>query len=55
MAAVITTTAEHSYAYDNAIILHHELSYGIFGNLAVHKKQVENAQKWSERLLNQTI
>ena len=50
MAAVITTLAPHSYAYPNAIILHHEMSYGMGGNMTEHKEQLEMAKEWERRL-----
>ena len=51
MAAVITAMAERSYAYPNAIILHHELSwYGVIGNLTQQKEFVEGAAEWWRRL-----
>ncbi len=33
MAAVITTLAPHSYCYENSVILHHQASAGMRGNL----------------------
>ena len=50
MAAVITTLADHSYAYPNAIILHHQMSYGMGGNMTEHREQLESAEEWSRRL-----
>lgn len=50
MAAVITTLADHSYAYPNAIILHHQMSSGMYGNLTQQKEQLENSMEWSRRL-----
>lgn len=50
MAAVITTLAEESYAYPNAIILHHQMSSGMFGNLTQQAEQLENGREWSRRL-----
>ena len=43
MAAVITTLAVHSYAYPNAVILHHQMSTGANGNMTQIKEQVEEA------------
>lgn len=51
MAAVITTLAPHSYAYPNAILLHHQLSGTTFGNLTEQREQVEQAAEWSRRLM----
>ncbi len=50
MAAVITTLADHSYAYPNAIILHHQMSSGMAGNLTQQEEQLENAKEWARRL-----
>jgi ATP-dependent Clp protease protease subunit len=50
MAAVITTLADHSYAYPNAIILHHQMSSGMMGNLTQQEEQLENAKEWARRL-----
>ncbi len=52
MAASITTLAEHSYAYPNAIILHHQISSTRFGrsNLTEQKEALENMQEWWKRL-----
>ncbi|MCH6254982.1 ATP-dependent Clp protease proteolytic subunit [Puniceicoccaceae bacterium K14] len=51
MAAVITTLAEKSYAYPNAVILHHQLSwYGVVGNLTEQKEYADEADEWWRRL-----
>lgn len=50
MAAVITTLAPKSYAYPNAIILHHQMSTGQSGNLTQLREQLENAKEWERRL-----
>ena len=50
MAAVITTLADHSYAYPNAIILHHQMSSGMHGNLTQQAEQLENSKEWARRL-----
>jgi len=50
MAAVITTLAEESYAYPNAIILHHQMSSGMRGNLTQQKEQLEEGYEWAKRL-----
>jgi ATP-dependent Clp protease protease subunit len=51
MAAVITTLAEHSYAYPNAIIIHHQLSSSITGNQRQIKEQLEIVKTWAKRIL----
>ena len=50
MAAGITTLAKKSYAYPNAIILHHQILSGRFGNLTQQKEGVKELQEWWERL-----
>ncbi|MEM6507156.1 MAG: ATP-dependent Clp protease proteolytic subunit, partial [Planctomycetota bacterium] len=50
MAAVITTLAEESYAYPNAIILHHQMSSGMRGNLTQQKESLEEGFEWAKRL-----
>jgi len=52
MAASITTLAEHSYAYPNAIILHHQISTTRFGrsNLTEQRETFEDMQEWWKRL-----
>lgn len=50
MAACITTLAERSFAYPNAIILHHQMSSGMSGNLTQQREQLEDAMEWAKRL-----
>lgn len=50
MAAVITSMADHSYAYPNAIILHHQPSGGSYGNVTQQGEQYEVMQEWARRL-----
>ncbi|MDR1498052.1 MAG: ATP-dependent Clp protease proteolytic subunit [Puniceicoccales bacterium] len=50
MAAVITTLAERSYCYDNTIILHHQMSTGLFGNMGSLEDQIKFARQWYARL-----
>lgn len=51
MAAVITTLADESYAYPNAIILHHEMSTRHSGNMTNLKEKLESAKEWERRLM----
>ena len=54
MAAIITTVAENSYAYPNAIIVHHQLSITIFLarlNVTQQKEMYEDSQKWWDRMM----
>jgi len=53
MAATILTLAEESYAYPNAIILHHQISTSYFFttmNLTQQKEAYEDSQKWWKKL-----
>ncbi|MEM9019742.1 MAG: ATP-dependent Clp protease proteolytic subunit [Planctomycetota bacterium] len=50
MAAVITTLAEESYCYPNAIILHHQMSSSMRGNLTQQGEQLEEGFEWAKRL-----
>jgi ATP-dependent Clp protease protease subunit len=52
MAACITTLANESYAYPNAIILHHQLSSTRSGrlNLTQQREYFEDSNRWWERL-----
>lgn len=53
MAACITTLAEESYAYPNAIILHHQISSSLAQarlNLTQQREFFEESQRWWERL-----
>ncbi len=50
MAAVITTMADKSYVYPNAIILHHQMSTMNWGNMTQLKEQLEKAREWERRL-----
>lgn len=53
MAACITTLAEESYAYPNAVILHHQISSQIILaqlNLTEQKEFYQESQRWWTRL-----
>ena len=52
MAAGITTLAKESYCYPNAIILHHQISSTLFGqlNLTEQAEVVKESQRWWTRL-----
>jgi ATP-dependent Clp protease protease subunit len=54
MAAGITTLATESYAYPNAVILHHQISSLMIGqlNLTQQKEFHEESQRWWARLGN---
>lgn len=53
MAATIATLAEESYAYPNALILHHQISSSYFFttmNLTQQKESLEDSKKWWKKL-----
>ena len=50
MAAGITTLAAKSFAYPNAVILHHQILAGSFGNLTEQKEQLKDLEEWWKRL-----
>jgi len=50
MAATIATLAPHSYAYPNAIILHHQMSGGASGNMTDIEQEVKTMKEWERRL-----
>ena len=50
MAAAICTLAKHSFAYPNAVILHHQISNGSRGNLAAQREGVKLLEEWWQRL-----
>ncbi|HMN97344.1 MAG TPA: ATP-dependent Clp protease proteolytic subunit [Phycisphaerales bacterium] len=50
MAAIITSLAQHSYALPNALILHHQMSSGMRGNLTQQREQFEKSMEWARRL-----
>jgi len=51
MAAIITSLAERSYAYPEAIIVHHQMWNGMLGNIRQHEENLEFMKEWSKRLL----
>jgi ATP-dependent Clp protease protease subunit len=50
MAANIATQAKKSYAYPNAVILHHQISNGMGGNLTEQKENIKDMEEWWKRL-----
>jgi ATP-dependent Clp protease protease subunit len=50
MAAGITTMSKKSFAYPNAIILHHQISSFSLGNLTEQKEQLKDLDEWWKRL-----
>lgn len=51
MAAVITTSADKSYALKNAIILHHQIRGSNYGNLTQQKEMLTFIEEWSDRII----
>ncbi len=50
MAASITALAKKSYAYPNAIILHHQMSSMTYGNITEQKEHLKETDEWWKRL-----
>ena len=50
MAAGITTLSKRSFAYPNAIMLHHQIAGGSYGNLTEHKENLKELEEWWKRL-----
>jgi ATP-dependent Clp protease, protease subunit len=50
MAAGITTLSKRSFAYPNAIMLHHQISSYSVGNLTEQKEQLKELEEWWKRL-----
>jgi len=50
MAAGITTLSKKSFAYPNAIVLHHQISSFSVGNLTVQKENLKEVEEWWKRL-----
>lgn len=50
MAACITTLADKSFAYPNAVMLHHQISSFSGGNLTQQQEWVKEMEEWWKRL-----
>jgi ATP-dependent Clp protease protease subunit len=50
MAAIITTLAKRSFVYPNTIVLHHQASLGLNGNVTQLKEQLKWSKVWCERI-----
>ena len=50
MAAGITTLAERSFAFPNAMILHHQVISSNFGNLTETREHTKQLEEWWRRL-----
>ncbi len=51
MAAIITTLADHSYAYPDAIILHHQAQAMTSGSVKSMEEQAKRIEEMSRRLV----
>lgn len=51
MAATITTLAERSFAYPDAMLLHHQVWGFSFGNRTEQREQMELLEAWTDRIL----
>jgi ATP-dependent Clp protease protease subunit len=52
MAATITTLAKHSYAYPNALIVHHQVLNIVMGNQKQIKEGLEIVDEWTRRIMH---
>jgi ATP-dependent Clp protease protease subunit len=50
MAAIITTLAKRSFVYPQTIVLHHQASSGLSGNVTQLKEQLKWSKVWCERI-----
>ncbi|MGI8602369.1 MAG: ATP-dependent Clp protease proteolytic subunit [Verrucomicrobiales bacterium] len=50
MAACIATCADKSFCYPNAVVLHHQIAGGSFGNLTRHRENLKEIEQWWNRL-----
>jgi len=50
MAAGITTLSKRSFAYPNAVILHHQIQSGMGGNLTEQRENLKELEEWWKRL-----
>jgi len=49
MAAIITSQAEHSYAFPNALIMHHEIQSVAVGSTTEREEALEEMNEWEQR------
>ncbi len=50
-AAVITALAERSYAYPDAVLLHHQVSSVSYGNASEQEERLQILKEWSVRFM----
>lgn len=53
MAAVIATLAERSYCFPGTILMHHQPSFGLQGNLRQLREQFDWSKVWCDRINRQ--
>lgn len=51
MAAILTAQAKRSFAYPNALIIHHQISSFFYGNPTQVNQDLKMTQEWGERLM----
>lgn len=51
MAAVITTLAKRSFAYPDAIIIHHQVWGNFAGNVTQQQEQLQMTKEWAKRVM----
>ncbi|MDM8564864.1 ATP-dependent Clp protease proteolytic subunit [Candidatus Halobeggiatoa sp. HSG11] len=51
MAAIITSLADRSFAYPNAIIVHHQMMSFMFGNRTQIEEELEIGKEWTKRVM----
>lgn len=50
MAAIVTTLAKRSFCYPNTVILHHQPSLGLQGNMTQLQEQLSWSKIWCDRI-----
>jgi len=50
MAAIVTTLAKRSFVYPQTIVLHHQASTGVSGNMTQMQEQLKWSKVWCERI-----
>lgn len=50
MAAIVTTLAKRSFVYPDTIVLHHQASTGLMGNVTQLQEQLKWSKVWCERI-----
>ncbi len=52
MAAIITSLAERSFTYPNAIIVHHQMMSFMYGNLTEIEEELKMGKEWTKRVMS---